>query len=194
MTTRPVIVLLSTGLAALLIGCGTPEPPPGAAQEPTQQASETRTLPPRPRDVPAMVVNPCNLLQPPQLEELGVGTGEPGTTPQADGLVCQWDNTPNDPEDNYLITGTDRVSADVVLNADASAEIEVISGYGAVSTISPEFDPAHNCVFVVDVAEGQVLIVRYDSTGVNVSTSREQACEKARRAATFAVQNLLTRA
>ncbi len=83
--------------------------------------------------------------------------------------------------------------AEVMLRNPLGADVIRVAGFPAVETQTLYAPREETCQIFLDVAAGRTIQVSYDYLG-NLPMIREVACKKARTAAEFVIQTLLTRA
>lgn len=177
---RWLVGLLILALAAL-VSCG------GGASSTTGSR-----LPARPTELRLDGVDPCALLTPAQLRQLGVGTGQRGeNTDELGSVDCLWRNFPKEPDIGYLARLIVKRGADYALDSTEPTQVVTIDGFSAVQTTSPQADPKDHCVLLVDVARGESLWVQWRTLSTNYpGMTHERACQQARDAGRLMVENL----
>lgn len=164
-----------------LVGCASAAPPTPASR-----------LPPRPAELRLDQVNPCALLTPAQVHELGVGAGERGeNTDELGSIGCLWRNFPEEPDISYLARLIVRRGADYALDSTEPTQVVSIDGFSAVQTTSPYVDPKEHCLLLVDVAQGESLWVQWLTTSPDYpGLTHELACQQTREAGRLMLENL----
>lgn len=166
---------------ATLVGCAV-DPPPTAGSR----------LPPRPSELRLDRIDPCSLLTPMQVRQLGVHPGEPGkNTDELGSADCLWRNFPERPDSSYLARLILERGADYALNSGTGAQVVTIDGFAAVQTTSPYADPKEHCLLLVDVAQGQSLWVQWRTLSDDYpGLTHELACRQAQEAGRLMLGNL----
>lgn len=175
-----LVGLLVVALAAL-VGCAD-GPPPSAGSR----------LPPRPSELRLDRVDPCALLTPAQVRQLGVGAGKRGeNTDELGSSDCLWRNFPKEPDIGYLARLIVNRGADYALDSTEPTQVVTIDGFSAVQTTSPHVDPKEHCLLLVDVAQGESLWVQWLTTSPDYpGLTHELACQQARDAGRLMLENL----
>lgn len=183
-------------VSAVLAGCAAPMAGAPESGAPTAAAGTPSFS--RPRELALDGLDPCALLTPAQLKQLGVGQESRGTaTSFTDGRQfpsCQWARFPQEPQDSYLIGNDLNRGVQFSLVGAAGVQVIKVAGFAAVEYEDGGGRPHRNCVLAIDIAAGQNLIVRYDYNGSTVPMNRQLACEKAKVAAEMAIQTLIEQA
>lgn len=175
-----VIGLLVVALA-VLVGCGSESPTSGGSR-----------LPARPNEVRLDQVDPCALLTPPQVHQLGVGVGRrKENTDELGSAGCLWDNFPEEPDTSYLARLITKRGADYALDSTEPTQVVTIDGFSAVQTKSPQGDPKDHCLLYIDVAAGESLMVKWLTLSRSYPGLTDHlACDQARDAGRLMVENL----
>lgn len=175
-----LVGLLMVALAALVACAGG-----------SQSDSESR-LPTRPTELRLDGVDPCALLTPAQLRQLGVDTGQRGeNTDELGSSDCLWRNFPKEPDIGYLARLIVKRGADYALESTEPTQVVTVDGFSAVQTTSPQVDPKDHCLLLVDVAQGESLWVQWRTLSVNYpGMTHERACQQARDAGQLMLENL----
>lgn len=181
---RPGLCLV-VGVLAGLAGCG------GGRAAPPATVATSSPFPPRPAELPLDAVEPCALLSAAQRAQLGVSAGKSAEqTDELGSRACLWASHGN-PDNRWMAQLVGKRGANYALGSIEGAQVVTISGYGAVQTTSPDANFRRHCILVIDVAEGQSLIAKYDNmAGDYPGIDHEVACQLDRRAAEFMVGNL----
>ena len=184
---RALTMVIATAAALGIGGCGGHTPvavTPGPSSTPG-----VSPLPPRPTTLRMDGVDPCALLSAPERSKLGVR--ELGSTTDANGTGCVWDNSPRRPDDSWTAGGVKRTAAEALRLG--AAPFGLIGGFAAVKSASGLADPTFSCIVVLDTAPDQGLSVYYENTHKGApGMSHEVACQRAATAAEMMVANLRT--
>ncbi|WP_374112006.1 DUF3558 domain-containing protein [Pseudonocardia sp. TRM90224] len=177
-----VSVLASTGCTLSHPDAPTTTPPPA--------------LPSRPRDVPVDNFDPCSALDQQSRSLLGIGM--PSMNPsRADDTPgsrrCSWRANSSTAYISYSVETSARAGAGPALQTPGASST-VVAGFPAVRTRNPYAPRGSQCIFVIDVADTQALVVTYFINNGGSDSTDEQACQKARTAAEFAMQTLIRQA
>lgn len=175
-----LVGLLAVALAAL-VGCGGESPSTGGSR-----------LPHRPAELRLDGADPCALLTPPQIRQLGVHGGKrEENTDELGSVGCLWRNFPDEPDIGYLAQLITKRGADYALGSTEPTQIVTIDGFSAVQTKSPQGDPKDHCLLYIDVAQGQSLMVKWLTLSRNYpGLTDELACQQDREAGRLMVENL----
>jgi hypothetical protein len=185
----PAVTLAAVGLgAAGLAGCSSPPstpPPPSVA--PSVSLFPARPAVLRPQRAQS---DPCGLLTPAQVSQLGAN---PGTRAVVDGQPgsynCLWMRYPAVPDDSWAVRLD--TAHDAAHYLSSSADIVQVSGFGAVQTTTGLGQADGNCQLYIDVAPRQSLEVQYDNfRGDRPGMNHQLACQLAARAADLMLANL----
>ncbi len=197
---RLLSLILAAGVPALS-GCGVlrpenaaetlPPPPPEPVPMP---APRTPNLPPRPHPLPLDSTDPCELLTPAQLSQLGFDRGPtPGVEEGfGDAATCSFRNTRSKVAARLALVTIEGVEVWTSETAQVHAKPAVVAGFPALVVRTPGLELA--CNVAVDVAEGQHLDVLYRDDGSATPPPRDQLCAGARRVAEAVVTSLDSRA
>jgi hypothetical protein len=149
-------------------------------------------LPARPSELRLDQVNPCALLTPAQVRQLGVHAGERGeNTDEVGSVGCLWRNFPNEPDIKYVARLIVKRGADYALDSTEPTQVVTIDGFPAVQTKSPQGDPKDHCLLFVDVASGESLFVQWLTASRDYPGLTDQlACQQARNAGQLMLANL----
>lgn len=174
--------------ALLLLGltaCGTEAPAPPPA-EPTS-APASALLPPRPMVLRLDGVQPCSLLTAQEVARLGVRRIGPAWDNTSS---CDW-QTPGMKLGYGFSASLERQEGAEVAAQGEGAQVVSVGGFPAVRTASAIFDPTYSCIYVVDVAPGQILGLFYENTYKDIpGMNHELACQRAAQVAELMVANL----
>lgn len=175
-----MVALPVVALAALVSCAG--DPP----------STDRSRLPPRPSELRLDSVDPCALLSPAQVRQLGVHTGELAkNTDELGSDDCLWRNFPEQPDTSYLARLIVKRGADYALDSTEPTQVVTIDGFSGVQTKSPQGDPKDHCLLFIDVAPGQSLLVQWLTTSHNYpGLTDELACRQDREAGQLMVENL----
>ncbi|WP_425572243.1 DUF3558 domain-containing protein [Pseudonocardia eucalypti] len=149
-------------------------------------------LPPRPGSLPLDTVDPCALLSPAQVAQLGTAPPKKTeATNQPGRYHCTWSNLPAEPEDSWIASTELDHGAEYFLNS--RTRITAVAGFPAVEAYSGLGRPDDNCMLLVDVAPGQSLKASYIvSEASHPGITHQYACQQATRVAEMMVSNLRT--
>ncbi|GAA3355542.1 DUF3558 domain-containing protein [Saccharopolyspora gregorii] len=197
-TRRGVRVAILSGLLPFLVGgCALNEAEPADPQQ-GQAAPAPETgpdLPNRPRDLPVSGLDEaqiCKLIRPEQLDQLGVGGGNPAPKlNEQDFPGCSWlSESGASPSIGVLLSVAPMSIQDrLAETSGGTATTDTLdSGFGAVRSQVPGAESL-GCVVAVDVAEGETLEAGLSWLGGDDMTNQAM-CAKAKQAAEFAVSNL----
>jgi hypothetical protein len=187
-----VVLAVMTLAACSTTESGQPNPASGSSGQASPNDPATVSLPPRPRDISMVDVDPCALLTAAQRAQFQVHPGV--TIAEAIGVtgrVCgyQFDSEAGGQE--YTIAATTSPGIEHWLNPYLTDNITQVSigGFPAVD-ITAKLNQATGCQTAVSVAKGQMLEV---GNGVDVpGMTQAQSCARTNQVADAALATLQT--
>ncbi|MEV0675724.1 DUF3558 domain-containing protein [Actinosynnema sp. NPDC050436] len=165
---------------------GTPRPDPTATTATTSSTPTSSHA--RPRDVTLDGRKPCDLLTPAQLTSFSIDRpGQPLDVPTLKATGCAW--TVNGASNLIVPVTADGIEVWTEGNhVGKPADIDPIAGFRAV-TLTTTLNP-NRCDVLVDTAAGQYLAAGF-SLVTDKPENFPEPCDRARRLAEAAMQNLL---
>jgi Protein of unknown function (DUF3558) len=180
---------------ALLVAAGCTAPAAGVPA-PGSAAPSTIALPPRPREVSTLGVDPCALLTPAQRAQLGLEQPPVFTTAKSElyngGEEPGCSTRGNEPRAIsvavFLPTGG---GVEVFTSGRLAAAVTptAVQGFPAVRAIPDRF--TDYCSVVVDVADHLALDIQFRDGGRKPPVPQDQLCAGAQEAADLAMATLL---
>jgi hypothetical protein len=137
-------------------------------------------------------VNPCTLLTDRQRATLGMSAGIGDTnTDELGSPGCLWNNATPPPDDSWIAKTITTRGAEYALGSVTATKVVDVGGFPAVQTATAYGDPAHECLLLIDTAQGQSLQVEYlNQRGDHPGISHETACQLATTAAADMITTL----
>ena len=195
---RLVLAALAVLLAACAPAASTPAPPPAPTSAATSAPPTALVpLPPRPYEIRLDGVDPCTLLAPEELTDLGLeqrATRDVRTSRLYGGVtdLCSWSGF--EPRAiavgvNLSVTGgvelfTERPVPGVVTPLD-------VQGFPAVLARSDRFPEA--CSVIIDAAPQQAVDVQFRDGGRLPRNPQDELCEGAQAVADLVMAHLIAR-
>lgn len=173
-------LLFAVGLLTACTATITPPPPAPAIANP---------LPPRARDLSLNGWDPCAVLTPAQMAAMNVRLDGPLTSAVDNEPGCRWLHSPTEPVESYTVIDNGGYAGASYLDPTATPVI-TIAGFPAIQGRDVKFSEGTHCAVLVDIADDRNLQLDYHYNGGTPPT-QDDACTKARTAATYAMETLL---
>jgi hypothetical protein len=172
---------------------------PTTSQSGSTSAGPTPTvaIPPRPKELRLDGVNPCDLFTPAQLTQIKVDLKRPreSGSEHFKGMKECAITSRAAPFDTYsaLAATNEGIGPWLSGKRNVEAKLSSVAGYAAATFwfIGAKGHETDGCSTSVDVADGQQLEIDADNDGKHTYTL-EELCQRAEKAAGFAVQTLQT--
>jgi Protein of unknown function (DUF3558) len=138
-------------------------------------------------------VDPCKLLTSVQQGTLGVYQSYRDKDVNGPGSFgCGWNSEGSGPTSSWIAETGVSVPVGPPSSYPVSVQIVQIEGFTVVQGPSPDGDRKTDCVQIVDVAQGQSLLLIYGDNKHTPGMNLRLACQNVTKLTTYAIQNLRT--